>query len=299
MNNNNEIIELPENNQNSGQKQELFQCRICLEEEENIDLLIAPCRCSGTSKYVHIECLRRWRYQDINAPGFYRCMECNEEYIILDSDQRENTSIFYFFNHSKKVFYFQIMLSLPIYFFIYVIDVYLSNYKLITLFPGWYDNSLLNIIKNQELYRDILYFNFSIFIQNYIFLLIYILRSLLFIKNKKTLFYLMFHNISVAFVYYNFTWMLIFGMGAYNLYKFAIITLFVYQIFSYKVNYELIKKHDESIDIINSNLGTNVASMTNNPINILVDEDEEISDEEEIAIDDEEETSSDASYLLG
>ena len=62
------------NNIHEEQIQETYQCRICLEEEDNLELLISPCRCSGTSKYVHRECLRKWRYQDINAPGFSKCM---------------------------------------------------------------------------------------------------------------------------------------------------------------------------------------------------------------------------------
>ena len=39
---------------------ELFQCRICFEEEDNLSLFVSPCRCSGTSKYVHVECLQEW-----------------------------------------------------------------------------------------------------------------------------------------------------------------------------------------------------------------------------------------------
>ena len=77
---NDETIELIQSNELSEQKNQLYQCRICLEEEENLDKLISPCRCSGTSKYVHIDCLKRWRYQDIDAPGFYKCMECNYIY---------------------------------------------------------------------------------------------------------------------------------------------------------------------------------------------------------------------------
>ena len=29
------------------------ECRICLEVEENMDELISPCLCDGTSKWVH------------------------------------------------------------------------------------------------------------------------------------------------------------------------------------------------------------------------------------------------------
>ncbi|KAG8092164.1 hypothetical protein GUJ93_ZPchr0012g19316 [Zizania palustris] len=36
-----------------------FQCRICLETDGRD--FIAPCRCKGTSKYVHRDCLDHWR----------------------------------------------------------------------------------------------------------------------------------------------------------------------------------------------------------------------------------------------
>lgn len=36
-------------------------CRICLSETETqIDPLICPCNCSGTMKYVHVNCLKEW-----------------------------------------------------------------------------------------------------------------------------------------------------------------------------------------------------------------------------------------------
>ena len=36
-------------------------CRICLGEENEIENpLICPCKCSGTMKHIHIECLREW-----------------------------------------------------------------------------------------------------------------------------------------------------------------------------------------------------------------------------------------------
>ncbi|RWV97418.1 hypothetical protein GW17_00039793 [Ensete ventricosum] len=38
---------------------EQFQCRICLETDGRD--FIAPCKCKGTSKYVHRECLDHWR----------------------------------------------------------------------------------------------------------------------------------------------------------------------------------------------------------------------------------------------
>lgn len=36
-------------------------CRICLDEGETEDNpFITPCKCSGSMKFIHLECLREW-----------------------------------------------------------------------------------------------------------------------------------------------------------------------------------------------------------------------------------------------
>lgn len=36
-------------------------CRICLSEEsDDTNPLISPCKCAGTMKMIHIDCLREW-----------------------------------------------------------------------------------------------------------------------------------------------------------------------------------------------------------------------------------------------
>lgn len=56
------------------------ECRICFEEETAELPFIWPCRCKGTSKYVHESCLERWRYENIDNPAFEICMECRYKY---------------------------------------------------------------------------------------------------------------------------------------------------------------------------------------------------------------------------
>lgn len=294
--NNNEIIEMTSNSTISEEKHgiseeknEVFQCRICLEDEGNIDLLISPCRCSGTSKYVHTECLRIWRYQDIHARGFIRCMECNENYVILNNDGIENERLFDIFNSSKKVMHFEIGISFSLCFFIYIIDVFINDYYLVKIFPEWYDNKLLKIIKENAFYENLFYLNFSMYIQNYIFVLVYILRCCLYVKNKKKLSRLMRTHVAIMIIYYNVIWLFMLGMGSYDMYEFAIMTISVYELFSYKLNYEMIKHHNNNIRIINNSLDTGVASMEYNPLNIIIG-DQEV---EEIADGD----TSDESYI--
>ena len=44
----------------AAQPEEGDQCRICFSGAEE-GKLIAPCKCSGTQRYVHEDCLRKWQ----------------------------------------------------------------------------------------------------------------------------------------------------------------------------------------------------------------------------------------------
>lgn len=59
-----------------------YLCRICLDTSDNRSDFISPCACKGSSKYVHRECLDKWRStrEDI---AFSKCTECLKEYTLL------------------------------------------------------------------------------------------------------------------------------------------------------------------------------------------------------------------------
>ena len=59
--------------------QETYMCRICL-EEDSVNNLIYPCKCSGGSKYIHKECLNEWRTTSENRDNMDRCECCHYEY---------------------------------------------------------------------------------------------------------------------------------------------------------------------------------------------------------------------------
>jgi len=59
------------------------ECRICYEDEtETPKLFIQPCRCKGTSAYVHEECLHKWRHTRPRHLSFIQCQECHTYYNI-------------------------------------------------------------------------------------------------------------------------------------------------------------------------------------------------------------------------
>lgn len=52
-------------------------CRICLEDDV-VENLISPCKCSGSQKYVHLRCVRKW--QQSQRHRAVRCNICQERY---------------------------------------------------------------------------------------------------------------------------------------------------------------------------------------------------------------------------
>ncbi|KAK4050446.1 hypothetical protein OIV83_003516 [Microbotryomycetes sp. JL201] len=58
-------------------------CRICFlgpEEERELGKLFSPCKCSGTSRFVHVACLDKWRTASANSSSFYQCDQCFYKY---------------------------------------------------------------------------------------------------------------------------------------------------------------------------------------------------------------------------
>lgn len=66
-------------------------CRICLEDDDVGDM-IAPCRCKGSSKWVHRHCLDEWRTVNKDDLAFSRCGECLLDYHLESVHQGENSN---------------------------------------------------------------------------------------------------------------------------------------------------------------------------------------------------------------
>lgn len=65
-------------------------CRMCLEDDDKCNL-IYPCKCKGSSKYVHKNCLNEWRTTSENTHNFKRCELCHHEYKIVNITDNEST----------------------------------------------------------------------------------------------------------------------------------------------------------------------------------------------------------------
>lgn len=56
-------------------RRELVQCRICHDEDENLNME-APCACCGSLKYAHRDCVQRW----CSAKGDTTCEICQQQF---------------------------------------------------------------------------------------------------------------------------------------------------------------------------------------------------------------------------
>jgi len=63
------------------------QCRICLESDFP-HTMIAPCRCKGSSQWVHRDCLDEWRIHEEDR-AFSHCTECQFQYHFVDTGHAE------------------------------------------------------------------------------------------------------------------------------------------------------------------------------------------------------------------
>ena len=60
-------------------------CRYCFEEEipdKRGGRFVSPCKCSGSQKYVHLKCLRKWQKMHENDARAVRCGVCNAIFTI-------------------------------------------------------------------------------------------------------------------------------------------------------------------------------------------------------------------------
>ena len=57
-------------------------CRICYEKDKKNDLLIIPCKCEGTIKFVHQSCIKKWIINSNNFLDNPSCEICKSKFLI-------------------------------------------------------------------------------------------------------------------------------------------------------------------------------------------------------------------------
>jgi len=161
-------------------------CRICFEGgDQSDDPLFQPCKCNGTNKYVHRNCLNQWRATANNPEAFRRCFTCNYEYKF---QHHQEATLNYCSDINQNladypiiicVFMFTIMLSIT-----YIVqnldkkNVILKAYK------------SMNLIKFRIEPVDTDFFIYYIFVAHLVLFLITVLFMINIIRMKNRIMYL-------------------------------------------------------------------------------------------------------------
>ena len=159
------------------------QCRICLDDDNQEDL-IYPCLCKGTQKYVHRECINQWRSVNVNPKAFSHCTVCNYEYKTLSIANGniiclEKINKFLMKNFFTFLFINQVGIFI-LAFFILIIDVNDNITNLIVLC----NNTESTYTFNDEYHCMINYYILAIIIYFGVIVITFI-YNILYSKNKK------------------------------------------------------------------------------------------------------------------
>ncbi|ORX55859.1 hypothetical protein BCR36DRAFT_320399 [Piromyces finnis] len=120
-------INLNDSNLNENDKR---VCRICFGGVNDVlesGKLISPCKCKGSMKYVHVNCLNEWRLASANKASYYQCDQCKYKYNF------QRTKLANFISNKFSILLITILLTyLYIFFtgFVFKAIIQLKNYKI-------------------------------------------------------------------------------------------------------------------------------------------------------------------------
>lgn len=238
----------------------MTECRICFEEareeeeEDDGGQLIAPCLCNGTSRYVHRQCLERWRGTGVRA--FTHCFECNFKYIIEYAYPLENYTFSptFFFALDFGRYLFGLLLLLLEAFFLRYIDK-LMKYPSLGYLESWgYGTRFdLDIIEDDEIYSSSYYFSLTVLFSSIIVFLCLACNISYYIKRKKTYWgififkYLFFFILSIHFLWFHF----FFGNTLLS-FELFILTDSSCAVFNIFILNKFLEEHNKLVGILNT-----------------------------------------------
>ena len=246
-----------------------IECRICFERDTDIprDCLISPCKCKGTSEFVHKSCLDKWRMTNREGEAWRKCMECHTPYEFTNAYSLESTTLLTY-NSLISIYLLQYICGLFFSFVIWIVDAY-NNYESIRLLNyniTMPEPSLLTFVKNDSAAPQIYYASLYMFIQNIVIYLYFCYIMIFNIKRKS--FY-------ISKIYKTFLGTLLLSMQFiiyYYLFAFnnSPLLFLNFSTFSVIINplyyYRLVQKHNLIIREINETNEVEIVSYTYNPV---------------------------------
>ncbi len=248
---------------------EIKECRICFTEEETEENpFISPCKCRGTSKYVHKLCLNQWRNFNREREAWNKCMECKATYLIYRKFPQEN--FFYPSKNLPLIYFAQSITSFVIGLLIWTIEYY-TNYlaiRILNFNQKEKDDILINNMKNDHdlIIPQIFYYCYAFYLQEIFFHIYFYYNYYNYVKNKKIyteniklhLICSIFISINFLYLYYFFIW----NDLQMLFYNFSTAFTFI----APYINYLLMKKHNSVLKEMNFANEEQILSYTSNPL---------------------------------
>ena len=230
------------------------ECRICL-ENDNLDDLISPCRCSGTSKWVHRKCLEEWRNESNNIRAKKYCMECNYKYKVTLNHPLEFYNINCCINRNPLSYIlFVFLIAYPISYIFYGFDQY-NNYLSVKIYnynQTFIVDNIVNILKQNQLYLDLYYHSITISVYSNVFVFVFLLLAHSKVKRKRLYFKLMYKYLLLCLFCINNNLYLSFFLNCTTLYEFGFFVQSGLCFYSLILNTEIVIKHNKIIQKMNN-----------------------------------------------
>jgi len=244
------------------------ECRICFENEETSEF-INPCLCDGTSKWIHTECLSKWRNINLNRPANKACMECHYKYKIVKLIRDETFILSIFYKNQICYILLILMLSLANGNLLSYIDSNHTSLKMITFNNNKFTNLLIEKM-NETDYLLCYYEALTVTIYSNLFFCVFLLVSLTNINRKDLYLRLMYKEYIFGFfiinnIFYNFYLFVVFDVlnsffimnfifSCYNIfltYRLGLISNYTVITMNTKYNIEDVKNYVREESIIN------------------------------------------------
>lgn len=114
-------------------------CRICFTSDviPASNKLITPCKCSGSSQYIHMDCLQQWMDKSSNVESKIKCMECKYSYVFKNGqgEPKPKKCTYFCCNYeinslSRSILFLIVVINVITGYIIYTCDVDSKLYNL-------------------------------------------------------------------------------------------------------------------------------------------------------------------------
>ena len=239
-------------------------CRICMETDDAGNM-IYPCKCAGTSKYVHKNCLNQWRTLSDNREAFYKCFECHYIYTIENNIEYTKTTFDKCIEHLSNYIITFILFNLGVIFciFYFIINIDYNHHFLKFFFKNY----------NPKHISDY-YLVLSSFLYLGVFLAIIMIKFSMY-KNKLLYFKFYCRSWATLFIVLFFMFSLVCSVYLNSFYTLSMLTICIQLLFNQHINVQEKIKKENQMSILNyteyiiNNYGTN--ESTNESTNLFTE----------------------------